>query len=248
MPSQMFAIDHRHSELSALSHHTGVDAEQSEERVEDAESASIIHCHVVAETMIGSSHGTRNSPRSSTDSGKPAVEEDRERQPDRRTGRPARPTTKIAVCCTIGQNCGRGRAPHGRSSKPDERCLAGDERAAGEAVQAHRHVLGRAGRRRRATQVDHQRRDERRRRPSGGARVGAGHGAPRPACSGAVSAFQRRDCGIRWSRGRSVRRSGAGRRPWLPRRGLERVLDLIGVAGGVEGGLLAFDSAAEVAR
>ena len=69
------------------------------------ESASIIHCHVVPETMIGSSHGTRNSARSTPESGN-----DRRKK----TARP-RPivywkksdtTTKIAVCRTVGQNCG----------------------------------------------------------------------------------------------------------------------------------------------
>ena len=68
-------------------------------------SASIIHCHVVAETMIGSSHGTRNSPRSTVESGKFLWKKTASARPivywkTRET------TTKIAVCSTVGQNCG----------------------------------------------------------------------------------------------------------------------------------------------
>ena len=70
MPSQMFAIVTEISECSALSHQTGSTPTTPSNRLMIPESASSIHCQVVAETMIGSSHGTRNSARSSRDSGK----------------------------------------------------------------------------------------------------------------------------------------------------------------------------------
>ena len=70
MPSQMFAMITAHNELSALSHQIGSTPKRPRKRLRMPLSASIIHCHVVAETMIGSSHGTRNSPRSTVESGK----------------------------------------------------------------------------------------------------------------------------------------------------------------------------------
>ena len=69
------------------------------------ESASNIHCHVVAETMIGSSHGTRNSARSTGDSGK-------FRWKNTASARPivywknSETTTKNAVWPSVGRNCG----------------------------------------------------------------------------------------------------------------------------------------------
>ena len=47
------------------------------------ESASIIHCHVVAETMIGSSHGHQEQRAQHGGQREVALEEHRQREPDR---------------------------------------------------------------------------------------------------------------------------------------------------------------------
>ena len=128
------------------------------------ESASIIHCQLVAETMIGSSHGTRNRPRSTMESGKLR----------RKNTASASPivywknndtTTKKAVCSTIGQNCRRADDLAVDVENPTNGALPGHERRPVEAVQAHRDVLvQRVGVEH--EQVDQQRRDEGDARPS----------------------------------------------------------------------------------
>ena len=93
------------SECSALSHHTGSTPKTPRKRLRMPESASIIHCHVVAETMIGSSHGTRNRPRSRFDSGK-ARRKNTARPSPKTYWKNSEQITKITVWPTIGQNCG----------------------------------------------------------------------------------------------------------------------------------------------
>src|SRR3954451_2678263 len=70
MPSQMLAIVTATSEWFSLSHQTESMPKTPMSRLTTPESASNIHCQVVADTMIGSSQGTRNSARSKAESGK----------------------------------------------------------------------------------------------------------------------------------------------------------------------------------
>jgi len=105
MPSQMLAIVTDIRELWAFSHQTGSTPNRPRKRLRMPESGSIIHCQVVAETMIGSSHGTRKSPRSTPESGKL-------RRKNTASARPIpywntrETTSNTAVWRTVGQNCG----------------------------------------------------------------------------------------------------------------------------------------------
>src|SRR3954462_2345239 len=92
-------------ECSALSDHTGATPKPPRKRLMMPESASIIHCHVVAETMIGSSHGTRNRPRSRFDNGKARRKNTASASP-KTYWKNSEQTTNVAVWPTIGQNCG----------------------------------------------------------------------------------------------------------------------------------------------
>ena len=108
IPSQMFAMVTETSEWSALSHQTGSIPSSPMNRLITPESASNIHCQVVAETMIGSSHGTRNNARSNVESGK-------FRWKKTASARPivywknSETRTKKAVCPRVGRNCGEDR-------------------------------------------------------------------------------------------------------------------------------------------
>src|SRR4051794_13369501 len=105
IPSQMLAMVTDISEWSALSHHTGSRPRTPKNRLMMPESASIIHCQVVAETMMGSNHGTRNSPRNSADSGKLRRKNTANANPITYWNT-SEPMTKNAVCRTVGQNWG----------------------------------------------------------------------------------------------------------------------------------------------
>src|SRR4051794_30244485 len=99
----MLAMVTEYSELLAFSHQIGSTPNIPRKRLSTPESASIIHCQVVAETMIGSSQGTRNNARSTVESGKLRWKKTASPRPivywkTRDT------TTKNAVCATVGQN------------------------------------------------------------------------------------------------------------------------------------------------
>ena len=105
MPSQMLAMVTDTSECSELSHQTESTPTPPSSRLITPESASNIHCQVVADTMMGSSHGTRKRARRNGESGK-------ERWKKTASARPivywnSRETrTKNAVWPSVGQNCG----------------------------------------------------------------------------------------------------------------------------------------------
>ena len=66
----MFATMTAHNELSALSHQIGSTPKRPRKRLRMPLSASIIHCHVVADTMIGSRRGDEEGPRGADQGGK----------------------------------------------------------------------------------------------------------------------------------------------------------------------------------
>src|SRR3954447_13527280 len=105
MPSQMLAMMTAQSELSLLSHHTPSEPKSPRSLFSTPESASIIHCHVVPDTMIGSSHGTRNSPRSTPESGKLRWKKTASASPIEYWNT-NETTTNVAVWPTVGQNGG----------------------------------------------------------------------------------------------------------------------------------------------
>src|SRR4051794_19466669 len=108
IPSQMLAMVTEASEWSALSHHTGSTPRTPSSRLMIPESASIIHCQVVAETMMGSNHGTRNSPRRTAESGKLRRKNTARAIPITYWAA-SDPMTKNAVCRTVGQNWGEAK-------------------------------------------------------------------------------------------------------------------------------------------
>src|SRR4051794_5687179 len=105
MPSQMLAMMTAHSELSLLSHHTPSEPNSPSSLLSTPESASIIHCHVVPDTMIGSSQGTRKRPRSTPEIGKLRWKKTARASP-MEYWKTSETTTNVAVWPTVGQNGG----------------------------------------------------------------------------------------------------------------------------------------------
>src|SRR3954453_4565992 len=105
MPSQMLAMMTAHSELSLLSHHTPSLPKSPRNLFRTPESASIIHCQVVPDTMIGSSQGTRKSPRRTPESGKLRLKKTASASP-MEYSKSSETTPNVAVWATVDQNRG----------------------------------------------------------------------------------------------------------------------------------------------
>src|SRR3954453_10432546 len=105
MPSQMLAMVTDARECSALSHHTGSRTTAPHSRLTTPESASNIHCQVVPDTMMGVSHGTRKSARSSGERGKDRWKKTANASPIV-YWKKSETRTKNAVWPRVGQNCG----------------------------------------------------------------------------------------------------------------------------------------------